>query len=296
MPSELENERDLLSADGLWAASSTVSLNMLWFEFLRASPSYCLARTVRMGDAAASDRERRPTDFEQVLSVYDDLGDVYFVKFADWWLQKGIRFFGFRGEKPRLGPIDVLVQENPAPLETLQSRAQSYIDGRWRQQGQPTCAILAVPLGLSRAQIVAQLDHLLSMYDDTLKRPAAVSPKYKMFNRKRDTNSLVRYLRCLTIKAYFPALRLYEVGALAGLSSTYSSRFDKEASAEDRDALKILTSRALHRGMMIAENAARGIFPSYQRHEHAIAPNWEELGRLLESQQDWEDGHAISRP
>ena len=38
----------------------------------------------------------------------------------------------------------------------------------------------------------------------------------------------------------------------------------------ERNALKILTSRALLRGHMIAENAARGIFPSYAKCEHAL--------------------------
>lgn len=40
---------------------------------------------------------------------------------------------------------------------------------------------------------------------------------------------------------------------------------------------------------MIAENAARGIFPSYQPCENAVAPDWRELGNLLESHQDWFD-------
>lgn len=281
-----------LRTDGGWAGSDEVIWAKLWFEFLVLSPSYELARKDRTGTLTAGDQGRIPSDFDDVLAVYEDLGDVQRVCFDEWWIDKGFRFFGYRGQKPRLGPIGVLVREYADPLNTLMVSTDAYLKGRWREQGQPPSAVVSIPLSLSREQIVQQITHLLTFYDDDLKHGATSAPKYSPSGRKRDTNSLFRYIKCVTVKAYFPSLKLFEIGAHAGLSSTYSSRFETRADNDDRHALKILTSRALYRGMMLAENAARGIFPSYHKHQHAVKADWDELSSLLEARQDWQDARV----
>jgi len=288
-PTQPKRRKYLRNGDR-WVTTEEVVFCRLWFEFLIFSPSYELARKHRAGTLTDADRARLPADFTDVLAVYDDLGDIQRIEFDDWWQDRGIQLFGYQGETPRIGPIDVLVRENPAKLETLIVRADEYIKGRWHRQGEQPAAILAIPLGLSKAQISLQLDHLLSLYDDDLKEIKSEPPKYGLHGRKRDTKSLLRYMKCLLVKAQFPELRLYQIGAIAELSSTYSSRFEEEEDIEDRHALKILTSRAISRGLMIAENAARGIFPSYTRNEHTVAPNWEEMCRVIDSRGDWLDG------
>jgi len=44
----------------------------------------------------------------------------------------------------------------------------------------------------------------------------------------------------------------------------------------DRSMLAVLTSRAWNRGLALAENAARGQFPSYKRPDYAVVvdPRW----------------------
>ncbi len=276
-----------------WAGSSEVVFGRLWLEFLLVSPSYELARRHRTGQPDVVDEARIPADFATVLSVYDDLGDVRRVSFDEWWLEKGLRYFGYQGEPPTLEPIDVLLKENPKQLETALINYDAHIKGAWREQGKRPSAIIAIPLNLNRTEIMEQLGPLLDFYDKTLKphkQQIVQPPKYPLHGEKQDINSLIRYVTCICVKASSPDLKLFEVGGIAGLSSTYSSRFvaDK-TSVEDRHALKILTSRALNRAMMIAENAARGIFPSYNRCENAVSPNWVELAALLETRQSWED-------
>ncbi len=279
----------LLQTDERWAGREEAIFGMLWFEFLAVSPSYELARKRRTGTLNQTDQARLPSDFDNVLAVYDDLGDVQRISFDDWWIDRGFRFFGYQGEKPRVGPIDVLVRENCDPLNTLMTRADAYLKGRWREQGQQPSAILAIPLGLSKSQIANQITYLLSLYDKSLKSFPTEPPKYKPLGKKRDTSSLFRYLNCVTVKSYHPELKLHEIGTIADLSSTYSARLQTEDSIDDRHALKILTSRAISRGMMIAENAARGVFPSYMKVAHAVKFDWPDIGEILESRQDWLD-------
>ena len=91
-----------------------------------------------------------------------------------------------------------------------------------------------------------------------------------------DRKSLFRYLNLVWMRARFPDYVNWRIGACAKLSSTYSGRLKWKKPAEptvqvsDREALKILTSRGLSRGRMIAENAARGRFPSYDSCPHAL--------------------------
>lgn len=149
----------------------------------------------------------------------------------------------------------------------------------WLDQIQPTSIIASIPIGLPRAQIMTQVS---AMIDDLSKREAESGADTMTgdapFKLSRSTKlhyaSVVRYLKCLHVKSANPKMTLWQVGATAGLSVQHRS-LDPSATpsaenAEGRTALKELTSRALGRGHMIAENAARGIFPSYAKCEYAL--------------------------
>lgn len=283
-------ERSLFAIGDHWANRDQVVFGNLLFEFLLFSPSYDLARRHRAGTLPDSDRPSLPTDFEKVLAVYDDLGDVRHIAFDDWWLAKGIKFFGYQGNQPAVHPIDALLAETPDAAAQLITRATRYIEGRWDEQGRQPSLVIAIPLGLPKAQIMDQIEGLLAETPDDRRRLENRSAKYDIHGKKRDVDSLFRYIRCLLHKSYFPDLKLWEVGMLANLSTTYSERLAKgDGTPEDQQALKILTSRALYRGMMIAENAARGVFPSYDACADAITPAWIEVGDRLGDNRDWQD-------
>ncbi len=276
-----------------WANRDQVVFGRLWFEFLLFSPSYELARKFRAGDIDDDERQRLPSDFQAVLTVFDDLGDIQRLGFDDWWFAKGIRYFGYKGEQPSVLPIEALLPETPDPLDRLSRRAAKYVAGRWHEQGQPASIIISVPTGMPKARAMDQIADILAQAPESRKEITSGPPKYAIHGKKRDLDSLFRYLKCVVCKAYFPEAKLWEIGVEAKLSSTYSDRLAKGlGSVEDQQALKILTSRALSRAITIAENAARGIFPSYIPCVNAVAPDWAELGKIFESRQDWEDGQA----
>ena len=83
------------------------------------------------------------------------------------------------------------------------------------------------------------------------------------------------------------------MGARAKVSDTYSPELDPKARVVrgeqiyDREVLSILTSRAYNRGIALAENAARGRFPSYDVPEHAVEPDLRELWALVGSRRKW---------
>ena len=109
--------------------------------------------------------------------------------------------------------------------------------------------------------------------------------------QRKDT--LFRYLAVVWFRAVMPRQALWRVGAQAKVSDTYSREVDPRArvvrgeQVYDREMLSILTSRAYARGIALAENAARGRFPSYDLPEYTCEMNWRELWRLIESRRKW---------
>lgn len=256
---------------------------MLWFEYLKISPSYNLARKMRSGEITEAERNSLPEDFDTVLAIYDDLGDVQPKLFRDWWLETAIKFFGYQGEKPRVTRVTAMRHNTIDPIEKAAANARTYIDGAWRKQGGQTTLVVAIPVGLPKAQIAKQVAALIEKFPEAHRNANSNPPKYQLLRRKLDSESLFKYIMCVWVRAKVPKAALWRIGVHAKVSSTYSARLDpkeklaRHQQTDDRTALKILTSRAISRGMMIAENAARGIFPSYEKNENAIAPNWDEL-------------------
>lgn len=269
-----------------WAPRRDVAYYMLWFEYLALSPSYELARKFRAGQLTDADKAKLPVDFDTVLAVYDDLGDVQAVLFETWWLETAIPLFGYQGEKPRVARVSLLKPDTIEPAVELKSSAQGYVEGAWHKQGQQTTLVLAIPVGLPKAQIAKQVAAFVEKLPEAERQTVSRPPKYKLVKRKLDSKSLFKYIMCMWLKANAPKVALWRLGVHAKVSSTYSSRLDPMAKlprhqqTDDRNALKILTSRALNRAHMMAENAARGLFPTYTKCADAVAPDWREIDRL----------------
>lgn len=288
------SSRDL-RRDGLWATK--VGFYLLWMEYLAISPSYELARRYRNHALTKDEQRQLPTDFDTVLGVYDDLGDVQRIDFRDWWHEKAIRVFGYEGVKPRVQRIDTLTARHN---QQLAEPVQAFVDGEWQQQAQPNSALVSIPLGLSKAQITRQLNKILESYDvqeRVLPNPQA---KYPLLGTRQRKDTLFRYLAVVWMRCAMPRQALWRVGARAKVSDTYSRELDPKARVirgeqiYDREVLSILTSRAYNRSVALAENAARGRFPSYEMPTHAVQPDLQELWELVGSRRKWKR-NAVKR-
>ena len=274
--------------DGLWATK--VAYYLLWMEYLAISPSYELARRYRNHQLQPHEVEALPLDFEQVLAVYDDLGDVQFRLFRPWWQDRAMAVFGHKGSKPRVKRVDTLRTNRK---KRAAERLQTFIDEEWSDQAQPNTAIVAIPLGLTKTQITRQLSKLLERYDETTRKIEKPHAKYPLLGTRQRKDTLFRYLAVVWFRAAMPRQTLWRVGARAKVSDTYSKEVDPTVRIKrgedtyDREMLAVLTSRAYNRGMALAENAARGRFPSYDMPEHAVEPNMHELWALISSKRKW---------
>ena len=289
-PSILDFTSEDRRKDGFWVTK--LAYYLLWFEFLAVSPSYELARQYRAGTLSDSDRATLPKDFDAVLSVYDDLGNVQRVLFPIWWRRVGLNCFGFEGEPPHVRRIAYLPHtKNKRPAIT--DRVEQFIDGAWTAQGRQRSVLIAIPVGLPKGRITRQVNAILDKVPEAQKELVAPKARYPLLGQRHHKDTLFRYLGALWMRSAMRSQSLWRVGARAKLSDTYSPVLDysgpraRGQDAYDREMMAILTSRALHRGRMIAENAARGRFPIYQRNENAVDIDYRYLYKLIASRKRW---------
>lgn len=244
----------------------------LWFGFLTISPSYELATKLRMKELSDDEQAQLPADIERVLAVFDDLGPVRGVNFFQWWPKARERCFGYPGLRPKI--IDLTRFSSGSPLEIAQSlsRPGSRVESYFQLQD---ARILAIPRGIPKRQLVKQFSDWVDRHQADLDDVERSPPKYRLSRTRQDNKSLLGYLNLVWTRA---AIRkpLWRVGYVAKFSSTYTTLVDAQAAAnldpptEVKERLKILTSRGLWRAWMIAENAARGEFPSYEKCDPAV--------------------------
>ena len=289
-PQVADTPPEMYQRDGLFAQTSAeVAFALLWFEFLAISPSYELARRYEAGEWTEADELKRPADFERVLQVYRDLGDVQRQLFRRWWLEKAFDFFGYRGERPKVQAVAKIFRGKEVKPD-ISAKAAKYIDGAWQQQGQQRTMVVAIPVGLPKARILKQVEKLLETYPEDKRTLRHKKPKYALAGKRQDKHSLFRYLMVNWVRMQLPNERLWRIGVLTNISSMYSGRLnaaEKPGHGEktaDRAALNFL----IYRGRMIAENAARGVFPSYSKCEHAVKPDLTTQHEMRVARRQWQ--------
>lgn len=243
--------------------------HMLFFEFLRLSPSYELARKAREEGLSEDETEALPEDFAQVLSTYDLLGDVQKILFGNWWRQRGLRAFGNPYNQPEVHKIKHMAAGADLELADCANELDSFLSGTRPNEGLNPGLLVSLPLDRPKAEILRQISKLLDEHkaNDTT---AMAKPPLALASKRIHIKKLVVSLSLLTFKAARPNWELWRLGSFAKVSETYSPIFDPMGprkvtdpqESTDRLLMTKTTSRALKKAELIAENAARGKFPS----------------------------------
>ncbi|MEN8831920.1 MAG: hypothetical protein ABF285_06470 [Pacificibacter sp.] len=277
--------------EDFWATK--VGYYMLWFEYLALSPSYELARQFRAGDLKILNNDSLPEDFDRVLEVFDDFGDVQKKQFLPWWRERGMQLCGHQGSKPKVTKV-AAVSRKTAGLSDAAKALEEYTKNDWCEQGQQNTLVLAVPIGLPKSRIAKEIAQLIDSYPKQAKSLKAPKPKYGLAGKRQNKDMLFRYMQVLLTRAAMPKQELWRVGVRSKVSETYSPELEADAKVVrhqgtyDRMMLTILTSRAYQRGTLIAENAARGKFPSYAPRDHALEFDLTELHKRFTARHSWQ--------
>jgi hypothetical protein len=248
----------------------------LWFSFLRISPSYDIV--TQNGGAWPDDQKttQNQSDRATVSSVYRDLGSVWEHPFTEWWSKRGnAKFTGETAELHIRNIATLGPEKNYA--DGLSSFLADTIAGVWDAPGSTPSLLVAVPVNMTPDEIAADLRSLLEGFSKEERRRPPSSAKYAPIDGKRfSQKALLKYLKLYWYWVTNQDLPLWRIGLEVGISAKYEtekldmSRIADSKYADERRTLSILTSRALFRARMISENAARGVFPSYEPCAYAL--------------------------
>lgn len=251
-----------------WHIAPTAGFQLM-FEFLRLSPSYELAHKHRTKGLNQRELALLPADFDQVLKTYDLLGDVSTDFFRSWWLKRGLQVFGNPYKKPRIHCVGVLEASKSIELDSISSSITSFLNNERNEEGLNASILLSVPLTLKRSDLLKQISKLISENRD-IDTEVDKQPKLKLVSKRLRADVLFKGLRLLWLKSAKPNWELWRLGAKAQLSESYSNVLDPNSpkksktiiEKDDRIIMSKITSRYLTKYEAIAENAARGLFPT----------------------------------
>lgn len=275
-----------------WHARPTVAFELM-FEFLRLSPSYELARKAAEEGLTADERQRVPADFDEVKRIYKLLGNVQTTLFRTWWLRHGLRVFGNPSAKPGVHEIAVLQGGGDIAATEVLPSVERYLEEDRRDEGLVGALIVAIPVRGRKSEALRQIARLLDQHAGSATTPR--KPTLSIQGQRLRATVLFNGIRLLWTRAARPKWQLWRLGAKARLSPTYSRVLDPDAPRKvtdvqemiDREMMSKITHRALLKYEAIAENAARGRFPSDQPGEHAEF-DYPKLAKIIQRKNSWE--------
>jgi hypothetical protein len=275
-----------------WYSEPTAAYQMM-FEFLRLSPSYHLAHLYRTSKLSSLQTKKLPKDFAQVLATYDLIGDVGHVLFRDWWLAKGIKVFGKPYSKPGIHKIAVFANGQQTDLKLIGNGITNVLQEARKAEGLSAALIVSIPLTLKRNELLKKFGVLIDEYLD-MNVYEEIKPKIKLKGERFHIQAMAKGLRLIWLKADNPDLELWRLGAKANLSASYSKILDPCAprktknptEVDDRNIMGKITFRSLSKFERVAENAARGIFPSEDSVD-CLKFEYHKLDKRLQSYYKW---------
>jgi hypothetical protein len=203
------------------------------FYYLSISPSYWLAhRQLHLNEVIPE--SELPDDFANVLAMYKKFGDVYSRHFIEWWDETGKDLFADKNAKER-----ILISIDPTK---------------------------------SKQMLLDDFMELLERLDSREKKTPSSKIHFEV-NKIRVTSLHNRFQLVLAKAEFFQNKikkeQLWKLAKYIGINSTKTKEIrlnSKKTSAnlETRTYLSILASKNLSDALCIAENAARGKFPSLE--------------------------------
>jgi hypothetical protein len=216
------------------------------FHYLQISPSYWLAhRVIALGEEIPN--EELPKDFDEVLGTYRQLGDVYLKEFYEWWLEGAGNAFASQKKKQVWIGIDPtkskdrLIKEFEIFLSKLESKN----------------------LQLDQGMVFEVNKIRLSSLEDRFNLVHERAWRNGKFWEKEPLWKLIRW-------GQYPTERRKEI--------RINSR-KKSSNVEVRSYLTMLASKNLKIALYIAENAARGKFPSQDPIETGLNFDWDRIAQ-----------------
>jgi hypothetical protein len=245
---------------GLFAASDWRYEALV--DYLKLSPSYKLVcEWARKRSKAIP--PNAPKDWKQIVKTYEDFGDVWRIPESRWWESRGKALFGIKAAKAQTFAIGY---SDHAALISSKTAAQSQ--KMWQDMGSPECLVLAIPANQTKQMALKQITAIVRAGNFVSTKPRLIKPKYELIRSKLREPTIK--LGTIALKMYQNGYPLWMIGNQLGLSPAHHIQLNDEGNpnanelnlAEKKIRLQILASKLVAKAELIAENAARGLYPT----------------------------------
>lgn len=234
-----------------------------FFFFLSVSPSYRLARLIKTGKIDRS-TAKLPQDFAVIEATYEAFGDLTQTFFWEWWVKTAQYPFQEKVQHEPCTLLKLNSEEHASDKEitVAQTKLAEYIKLDRLAQGNPATLVIAVPLHANRKIIMQNINQELDQAYADGNHSVSVAKWTVLRNKLHHTT--VHWARVvLRSRAYYPDEQLFKIGTRANFSPELQTAIES-GDADAKRLMQILTSRHLHRAYLLAENAARGRFPTFE--------------------------------
>jgi len=221
----------------------------MFYEYLWISPSYYLAYQIRRYRKKVAPKDL-PADFDKVLAIYDRAGNVYSYGFDDWWDKYGVNLLATDPSRAK-----VLYQVNlMKPKEKILNDFKIYIE---KINFQPFNLIHS-KLNFEKNKI--RISTLIDRHNLVLTRSSYLD------NKTSETDKKVPYWK-MPLGQEFRSHIIPMATNVNSSNAVYEIKSDENKKKKRSNKVKkayvtMLFSKNLKEALYIAENAARGKFPS----------------------------------
>uniref|UniRef100_UPI0040483357 hypothetical protein n=1 Tax=Polynucleobacter sp. TaxID=2029855 RepID=UPI0040483357 len=253
---------------GLFAASDWRYEALV--DYLKLSPSYKLiCEWARKGSKAIP--INAPKDWKQLVKTHEDFGDVWRIPESRWWDSRGKALFGIKAAKAQ-----TFIVGNSNGSSLINSKTSTQSQKTWQDMGNPECLVLAIPTNQTKQMALKQITAIVRADNFASTKPKMIKPKYELIRSKLREPTIK--LGTIALKMYQNGYPLWMIGNQLALSPAHHIELDDEGNpnanelnlAEKKVRLQILASKLVTKAELIAENVARGLYPTDAPNRYAI--------------------------
>ncbi len=220
-----------------------------FFHYLHLSPSYQLAY-LKMELKEIIKKDEIPVDFSLVKKTYQIVGNIFDIDFATWWIKVGHKIFKDTG----LSKISIIANLDK-PKETVLAEVSSIINRAYQlKKRNQKFSIRLMPSKI---------------------RPSTLEARWMLAREKGD----------FAFKDFSFTLPGWRYADMAQVNSKYQQAIHalsmpRKTSANEyaRKYLTMLVGKQINEALSLAENAARGKFPTYEKGLSNLKFNYYHIG------------------
>jgi hypothetical protein len=260
-------------------------LIIFWFHYLRLSPSYQLAIRYRAGNMSEEEKVNLPADFDLVLKTYDDFGNVWAVDYVTWTKTRWRDLFDANEVMPGIKTLAFLKEGQEHKEGEIEAKLTKYLSKNRPQLRYPKTFIMAIPMYSNKNRMLDEVSFALDVYyEREAKEPPVIrpvpKPKYALLITKIRDRAIKISHQIIVIKANNPKWKLWYIAIKLKLSPNQTETIKKaeelraeakqrgeklhpsQKATDEKLFVNAVVGRYMRHAYLLAENAARGKFPS----------------------------------